>query len=110
MKKSLIILLVSGLTATVSAESLQQLSARYSCVDSWGRKIAEAEQTKANCMAVWTAQERVDYALQVQRGNTQSGSGSAGVTAGTHFINTPSGGYAVSHVGSTTYITRTSRR
>ena len=106
MNKLFVILIA---TATLTGCGTAQLSARYSCVDGWGRSIPTAERTADNCIAAVPTHQLTASLNAQPPGPSGTAPGVRGSPGQVGQVYLPNAGYQITRSGSTVFVNQTSR-
>ena len=100
--------ILTAITA-LSGCGTAQLSARYSCVDGWGRGIPTAERNADNCIAAVPTHQLVAQLNQQPPGPSGTAPGVRGSPGQVSQVYLPTAGYQITRSGSTVFVNQTSR-
>ncbi len=103
VRKIFLVVLITPLF--VACGTVQQ-SARYSCVDTWGRTIPESQRTQENCIYAVPTHELVASLKSGPVSSNNAGTRSQPVSQ----VYLPTGGYQITRSGTSVFVTQTSRR
>jgi len=100
---------IIALTTVISACGTVNQSARYSCVDGWGRTIPPAERTQENCIQAVPTHQLVAQLNQQPVVPSTTAPEVRGTAGQVKQVYLPTGGYQITRSGSTVFVNQTSR-